>query len=185
MPHSFPAPSRLVVYIVVPALIAVYLSTQLTMTSTKPSMQNLNGELKLPACSSIGEVMLYKLVRGELSIAFVPFPVQLPDPSALPSPIVSSTPSTFRPSPARVPDIYLPQLLPMCSIQANIPSAAVFKKPLALFSQSPVTGFYRDGYCRVGPEDKGNHAVAGKLSILPSPSFLPSPNPYPISEPKS
>lgn len=37
----------------------------------------------------------------------------------------------------------------------------VFKKPLALFSQSPMTGFYRDGYCRVGAEDGGNHAVAG------------------------
>ena len=24
-----------------------------------------------------------------------------------------------------------------------------------------MTGFYRDGYCRVGPEDGGNHAVAG------------------------
>ncbi|KAL8694605.1 MAG: hypothetical protein Q9218_000787 [Villophora microphyllina] len=40
----------------------------------------------------------------------------------------------------------------------------VLKKPLALFSQSPMTGFYRDGYCRVGPEDGGNHAVAGVLT---------------------
>ncbi|MCJ1260550.1 hypothetical protein MMC22_000412 [Lobaria immixta] len=40
----------------------------------------------------------------------------------------------------------------------------VFKKPLGLFSQSPMTGFYRDGYCRVGPEDGGNHAVAGVLT---------------------
>ena len=40
-------------------------------------------------------------------------------------------------------------------------SLNVFKKPLALFSQQPMTGFYRDGYCRVGPEDGGNHAVAG------------------------
>lgn len=40
----------------------------------------------------------------------------------------------------------------------------VFKKPLALFSQKPMTGFYRDGYCRVGPEDGGNHAVAGVLT---------------------
>ncbi|KAL8762970.1 MAG: hypothetical protein Q9184_001120 [Pyrenodesmia sp. 2 TL-2023] len=40
----------------------------------------------------------------------------------------------------------------------------VLKKPLALFSQSPMTGFYRDGYCRVGPEDSGNHAVAGLLT---------------------
>ena len=27
-----------------------------------------------------------------------------------------------------------------------------------------MTGFYRDGYCRVGPEDSGNHAIAGVLS---------------------
>lgn len=27
-----------------------------------------------------------------------------------------------------------------------------------------MTGFYRDGYCRVGPEDTGNHAVAGLLT---------------------
>lgn len=41
----------------------------------------------------------------------------------------------------------------------------VFKKPLSRFSQSPMTGFFRDGYCRVGPEDGGNHAVAGTLAI--------------------
>jgi uncharacterized protein (DUF2237 family) len=30
------------------------------------------------------------------------------------------------------------------------------KKPLYNFSKNPMTGFYRDGYCRVGPEDSGN-----------------------------
>ncbi|KAL8654707.1 MAG: hypothetical protein Q9226_003326 [Calogaya cf. arnoldii] len=40
----------------------------------------------------------------------------------------------------------------------------VFRKPLALFSQQPMTGFYRDGYCRTGPEDGGNHAIAGLLT---------------------
>lgn len=44
----------------------------------------------------------------------------------------------------------------------------VYKKPLALFSQKPMTGYYRDGYCRTGAEDGGNHAVAGSLSF----SFL-------------
>ena len=29
-----------------------------------------------------------------------------------------------------------------------------------------MTGFYRDGYCRVGPEDKGNHAIAGESHVL-------------------
>lgn len=45
-------------------------------------------------------------------------------------------------------------------------SLNVFKKPLALFSQQPMTGFYRDGYCRVGEEDGGNHAVAGNSTLL-------------------
>ena len=35
----------------------------------------------------------------------------------------------------------------------------VLKKPLALFS-TKLTGFYRDGYCRSGAADYGNHAVA-------------------------
>lgn len=59
----------------------------------------------------------------------------------------------------------------------------VLKTPLALFSKEPITGFYRNGYCQVGPEDHGNHAVAG-MSLQPalpyhhlqhywSPSILP------------
>ena len=48
----------------------------------------------------------------------------------------------------------------------------VLKKPLALFSQKPMTGFYRDGYCRVGPEDGGNHAVAGTLFSIISDIYL-------------
>ncbi|OTB00339.1 hypothetical protein M426DRAFT_66115 [Hypoxylon sp. CI-4A] len=38
----------------------------------------------------------------------------------------------------------------------------VFKQPLKLFSQQPMTGFFRDGYCHTGGNvDPGNHAVAG------------------------
>lgn len=77
----------------------------------------------------------------------------------------------------------------------------MFKKPLARFSQSPMTGFFRDGYCRVGPEDGGNHAVAGALKLSPlylilmlfSPSSLffiqkkicPSPPSTPFLPPES
>jgi uncharacterized protein len=35
---------------------------------------------------------------------------------------------------------------------------------LALFSKDPPTGFFRDGYCRTGPEDKGNHSVAATVN---------------------
>ena len=29
---------------------------------------------------------------------------------------------------------------------------------------SPVTGFYRDGYCRTGPQDAGTHVVCAKVT---------------------
>ncbi|EHK96197.1 hypothetical protein GLAREA_03662 [Glarea lozoyensis ATCC 20868] len=40
----------------------------------------------------------------------------------------------------------------------------VMKGPLLQFSKEPMTGFYRDGYCNTGPEDKGNHSVAATLT---------------------
>ncbi|KIW90013.1 uncharacterized protein Z519_09443 [Cladophialophora bantiana CBS 173.52] len=40
----------------------------------------------------------------------------------------------------------------------------VFKQPLAFFSNRLITGFYRDGYCRTGAADFGNHAVAGVVT---------------------
>lgn len=43
-------------------------------------------------------------------------------------------------------------------------SFVVMKKPLYNFSKDPMPGFYRDGYCIVGPEDTGNHSVAGASS---------------------
>ena len=33
-----------------------------------------------------------------------------------------------------------------------------------LFSNDPPTGYFRDGYCRTGPEDKGNHAIAATVN---------------------
>jgi uncharacterized protein len=33
-----------------------------------------------------------------------------------------------------------------------------------MFSKDPPTGFFRDGYCRTGPEDKGNHSVAATVN---------------------
>ncbi|KAH0840785.1 hypothetical protein AYO21_00565 [Fonsecaea monophora] len=35
---------------------------------------------------------------------------------------------------------------------------------LAMHSRDPPTGFFRDGYCRTGPEDKGNHSVAATVN---------------------
>ncbi|KAM3069297.1 hypothetical protein ACMFMG_010804 [Clarireedia jacksonii] len=39
------------------------------------------------------------------------------------------------------------------------------KKPLSLFSKNPPTGFRRNGYCDVPPEDTGNHSVAGTFPL--------------------
>lgn len=35
---------------------------------------------------------------------------------------------------------------------------------LQLCSKDPLTGFYRDGYCRTGPYDLGNHVVAAVIT---------------------
>jgi hypothetical protein len=29
---------------------------------------------------------------------------------------------------------------------------------------NPITGFYRDGYCRTGPQDAGTHVVCAKVT---------------------
>lgn len=39
------------------------------------------------------------------------------------------------------------------------PSLNVLGGPLAPCSTDPLTGFYRDGCCNTGPEDRGSHTV--------------------------
>jgi hypothetical protein len=41
----------------------------------------------------------------------------------------------------------------------------VYDKPLQVFSTSPMTGAFRDGYCRTGKDDPGNHSVAGMAKV--------------------
>lgn len=43
-------------------------------------------------------------------------------------------------------------------------SLNVFKKPLALHSTQPMTGFLRNGYCEVPGADYGNHSVAAEVT---------------------
>lgn len=40
----------------------------------------------------------------------------------------------------------------------------VFGEPLAPCSHRPLTGFYRDGCCRTGPEDIGRHTVCVRVT---------------------
>ena len=39
------------------------------------------------------------------------------------------------------------------------PQSNVNGDPLEVCSLEPVTGFYRDGFCNTGPEDRGSHTV--------------------------
>ncbi|WP_193092753.1 DUF2237 domain-containing protein [Halomonas colorata] len=40
----------------------------------------------------------------------------------------------------------------------------VLGEPLTPCCHSPKTGFYRDGFCRVGPEDVGIHAICAIMT---------------------
>src|SRR5688572_28031473 len=44
------------------------------------------------------------------------------------------------------------------------PERNVLGGALELCGTDPVTGFYRDGYCRVGPEDVGSHGVCAVVT---------------------
>jgi uncharacterized protein (DUF2237 family) len=47
----------------------------------------------------------------------------------------------------------------MCAMPTN-----VLGKPLEACCNSPRTGFYRDGYCRTGPDDTGLHTVCAVMT---------------------
>ncbi|MFN7561763.1 MAG: DUF2237 family protein [Prosthecobacter sp.] len=40
----------------------------------------------------------------------------------------------------------------------------VLGTPLKACCHDPLTGFYRDGYCRTGPDDKGMHTVCAVMT---------------------
>ena len=40
----------------------------------------------------------------------------------------------------------------------------ILGKELKVCSTNPMTGFYRDGYCRTGPDDSGKHTVCAKMN---------------------
>ena len=49
-------------------------------------------------------------------------------------------------------------------MQHKTESLNVMGQPLVPCGLDPVTGFYRDGCCRVGPEDRGVHAVCAEMT---------------------
>lgn len=46
----------------------------------------------------------------------------------------------------------------------NKSSNNVFGEPIAVCSNNPLTGFYRNGCCDTGPEDRGNHTVCAVMT---------------------
>ena len=40
----------------------------------------------------------------------------------------------------------------------------VLGDPLECCCQSPITGFYRDGFCHTGPQDRGVHVVCAEMT---------------------
>jgi uncharacterized protein (DUF2237 family) len=48
--------------------------------------------------------------------------------------------------------------------QQAIDHTIVFNKPLHIFSTKPMTGAYKDGFCRTGKEDEGVHTVAATVT---------------------
>lgn len=40
----------------------------------------------------------------------------------------------------------------------------VFGEPIETCSEDPETGFYRDGCCRTGIRDRGNHVICAKMT---------------------
>lgn len=45
-----------------------------------------------------------------------------------------------------------------------MPTLNIFGQPLQACCQAPLTGFYRDGYCRTGPDDQGRHVVCAVMT---------------------
>lgn len=41
---------------------------------------------------------------------------------------------------------------------------SVESTPLTSCSEDPLTGFYRDGHCVTGPEDRGTHVVCARMT---------------------
>ncbi|MFM8891511.1 MAG: DUF2237 family protein, partial [Planctomycetia bacterium] len=53
---------------------------------------------------------------------------------------------------------------PASSDRGRAPERNVLGLPLAPCSREPLTGFFRDGCCRTGPDDAGVHTVCAVMT---------------------
>jgi uncharacterized protein (DUF2237 family) len=45
----------------------------------------------------------------------------------------------------------------------DIPDMNILDEPLQICGKTPMTGYYRDGYCKTGSSDKGTHTVCSEV----------------------
>ena len=48
----------------------------------------------------------------------------------------------------------------------DIPDMNILDEPLQICGKDPMTGYYRDGYCKTGSSDKGTHTVCGEVDAI-------------------
>ena len=61
-------------------------------------------------------------------------------------------------------NIYLFLMMIVGVAMANETSKNVLGEPLKICCTKPMTGYYRDGYCRTGKEDAGSHVIAAAVT---------------------
>jgi uncharacterized protein len=52
----------------------------------------------------------------------------------------------------------------VCSVMAESKETNVLGTSLKACTAEPVTGFYRDGFCRTGVDDQGTHVIAATVT---------------------
>ena len=59
-------------------------------------------------------------------------------------------------------------VLEQCEAEVDVPNHPteqnILSTPLRACSTDPMTGFYRDGYCRTGSNDRGVHVVCAEMT---------------------
>jgi uncharacterized protein (DUF2237 family) len=58
----------------------------------------------------------------------------------------------------------MPQVPPAANASAQRVLLSVLNQPLQVCCTSPMTGFFRDGYCRTDQHDHGRHVVCARVT---------------------
>ncbi len=50
------------------------------------------------------------------------------------------------------------------TIKSKVKEKNIYNKKLEVCSKDPLTGYYRDGYCKTGPDDYGSHTICAEMT---------------------